>query len=219
MPSFLLTLEIDEKSLKTILEVGERIVVVKAPAGSDSQVAWAVFQPIESNQVLWASDYAVYARREDETVVYMTTTGYPTPSGVAYKFSGNTGLALTDPSEYPPEGTYRVFNESGASNLRFGLVQKVSANGASSENRINAQIIPDHQLADFTPDETVIVWLQSNVSVGDTVLIPPAVGAILAAPASDVASRSTEIRFGGSVTSAAYEYDPSVAGFVPAGQR
>lgn len=221
MPSYSLTLEIHDESLRTILEIGEKIVVVKAPAGSDSQVAWAVFQPFASNQLVWTSDYALYARRDEGIIVAMTTTAFPTPSGVAYKFSASGELTLTDPKDYPPAGSYRVFNESGdtgASNLRFGLVQQVSAYGENGQNRINAQIIPNQQLADFTPDETVIVWLQSNVSAGDTVLIPPAVGASLAAPTSTVISRSTEIRFGGAVASATYKYDASAGGFVPAGQ-
>lgn len=221
MPSFSLTLEIDEASLRTILEVGEKVVLVKAPADGDSQVAWAVFQPFENNQVVWASDYALYARRDGGVVIAMTTTEYPTPSGVAYKFSAGGVLTLTDAKDYPPEGTYRLFNESGdsgASDLRFGLVQRLSANGEKAENRINAQIVPNQQLADFTPEETVIVWLQSNVSVGDTLRIPPAVGASLAAPTSTVMSRSTEVRFGGAVASAVYKYDPSVGGFVPGGQ-
>lgn len=222
MPSFSLTLEIDTGSLRTILEAGEKIVVVKAPGESGTQVAWVAFAPFANNLVSWTSEYALYVRRTQGSVVTTVTTDFPTPSGVAFKLDESGQLRLTERKDFPPVGTYRAFNElSGASDLRFGLVQQVSVNAVIGTERINAQFVPDHQMADFTPDETVIVWLQSNVSVGDTVTIPPAVGASLGAEtkSSTVMSRSTEIRFGGGIASATYKYDASVGGFVPASQE
>jgi hypothetical protein len=63
MPSFSLTLEIDPQSLQTLLEVGENVVVVKAPGGSTSQVVWVALSPFENNQVVWTSDYALGCNR------------------------------------------------------------------------------------------------------------------------------------------------------------
>lgn len=219
MPSFSLTLEIETQDLKRIMDAGEQLVVVKAPGdGSGSQVAWVAFRPFQANAVRWAPDYALYARRQTGEVVAILTTEFPTPSGVAYKL-GASGFQPTAESLYPPPGTYRAFNElDDDPTLEFGLVQEVDVNGTTGRERIDAQIIPVHQLADFTPDETVIVWLQSNVAVGDVVPIPPPVGATPLADTTTVKSRSTEIRFGGSVVEATYEYDSSVGGFVPSGQ-
>jgi hypothetical protein len=220
MPSYSLKLEFDAQTLQTLWEADEKVVLVKSPpasgsSGSGSGVVWVAFAPFENNVVTWEEEYAIYASQTGSLVTTTVTTGFPTASGIAFKFNG-TGFQETSSNEFPPTGTYRVFNEAAnASSYQFGLVQKVIANGGVETQPINAVVIPENQLADFTPVPAVIAWMQSNVSVGETVPIPPPVQATSPVEEVTMMSRSTEIQFGGAVTSVTYKYDSSAGGFVP----
>ncbi|HYG64979.1 MAG TPA: hypothetical protein VEL74_20520 [Thermoanaerobaculia bacterium] len=217
MPSYTLQLMISAQDLTTLRQAGESIVIARAFSGSSPNVAWVSFAPFSSNTVTWDDAYGLFASpaQSSGTIQILSQTSGTAASGMYYNFADASFSGPFSGASAPGAGSFRVFNQMPSSQytaLGFGMLQSATVNGSALPARpANLDIVPAMQFSTFTPLNTVYVWLQSGVSSGDIVTLPPlSMGAALA-----VSSRATKVQFSGT-SSLSYVYESSVGAFVPA---
>lgn len=217
--TYTLTLTISAQDLATIYQTGENIVLAKAFSDSTSNMAWLSFRPFEANQVSWTEECGLYASRQENAVQIEVATKIDIPSGEYFNYVNDNFEGPFKGEGAPPAGSYRVFNQDAGMSVDFGMFQQASFNGQENAGSPTISVnIPNQQLATFTPRAAVYVWLQSGVTSGSPVQVPPpanGAGDAHKLPQS-VSSRSTLVEFGTS-TRLTYRYDSSVGVFVPSG--
>jgi hypothetical protein len=169
MPNYSLNIDISATDLPTILKAGQQVTIVKQPNGPSSlMVAWVAFGPLENNTVAWTENYALYASESQiqagATIAMMTDS--PATPGQQYVLTQGGVFAPPTPVQLPPN-TYAVLNQFGTNpeSLTFGLAQTIQVNGtASPDNPIGAMQVLNEETGQFTPLETISVFLQANVS-------------------------------------------------------
>ncbi len=204
MPSYSLNIDIDPKDLPDILKAYQMVTIVKQTnSSSNPMVAWVAFSPLAKNTMAWTENYALYASESQiqagATIQEMTDT-IATP-GLQYAFSEGV-FGTPTPVDLPPN-TYEVSNQFGTTpeSLLFGLAQSVQVNGSASVNNpIGAMEILNGEVGQFTPLETIQVFLQANVSTSMFV------GSVTSTPLS--------LKYGGSAISYTILWEPSVGQFV-----
>ncbi|HEX6292032.1 MAG TPA: hypothetical protein VFZ66_22790 [Herpetosiphonaceae bacterium] len=209
MPTYTLELLIDEDDLRIIKGAQQNIVLAK-PTGDNASpnVAWQSFDPFQENSVTWSEEYGLYASNtkivNGARIAKMSGVKSATDKAYYSFRSDATFYGPNQDGDAPGIGQYRIFNEMPSSQypaLTFGLMQSATINGRLSDSRpLNAQYVPASQQVTFTPLTTVYVWLQSTLTSGTVI--------------TEVASKHTEVIFGGSVTTITLRYDSSRGMFV-----
>lgn len=167
---------IDPADLHAIRAVYRNIVLAR-PANDDHSpyVIWQSFTPDADNTVVWSDDYAIYAAntplKHGSRIAPTRSMPYPALSAGSYVFTGDARFH----GPYSSEGAlsdkqFCIYNEVPCAHypaLTFGLAQTARINGAPTNVRpLNAQSIPAHEAAIFSPVNTVHIWLQAELPSG-----------------------------------------------------
>jgi len=205
MSKYLLKVLIDPETVKFFSDNNQKIVIVKKVNNGDpstANVAWVTFTPFEVNTVIWEDIYGLYSSYTElqgnasivksSYVLASTKNTYPFESGIFSSPVLDSSIS---------DNTYEVLNKmSEYEYLTFGLAQNVQVNGLSYEgNPINATSVLPNQVASFTPNERIYIFMQSNID--NAVLI------------SGVTSTELDIDFTGK-SEVTIKYDNSIGGFV-----
>jgi hypothetical protein len=172
MSTYGINVTINEEGLQYIYSNDLYVTVVRnaqvdRPAG-DLPIAWLAFQPLANNQITWGESYYLYATTtplENGATIAMTSqTGQPAQLGWTYTFAQGifTGASGTGV-------TFNVNNQMSSPALSFGLAQSATVNNTATFSPLNAIPVLDNEIASFTPDETVTIFL-SRYSTPGTVM-------------------------------------------------
>lgn len=170
-----LTISIQAADLATILAAGEMVTIV---AGVDAivtsalaadtaggAVVWLAFSPFSSNQVSWSpQDFQLYAANAAQPGLPLQVLSQSTAAEAAFlpfkagAFQASVGTL--------PSGTYGVENnQAGAQSMVFGLALNAIVNDvASPAGPMNASLVPLNQNAQFSPNGTIQVFLQTGTA-------------------------------------------------------
>jgi hypothetical protein len=64
---YALTIAFSTDDLQRFLAAGSNVVIAKPLIGATVNVAWAVFSPLEHNEISWSEDYVLYASNAEVT--------------------------------------------------------------------------------------------------------------------------------------------------------
>lgn len=201
MLNYTLNIDLTSDQLKLIALAGQSITILKAPPGSGPQVSWVSFTPFAKNTVTWEESYALYASttqlQAGAVITKMIDTDASEGEVLPLEASGTFGTATPGSA-----GSFGVANEySNESDLIFGLAQAVQVNGKASPNHpIGAQVVLYNQTAEFTPYETIRVFLSASTVTSQLV--------------THVAGEAISLKYGGDVPSYTITYDSDAGKFV-----
>lgn len=219
MTVYTLNLNFNQSDLDAIS--GEKVVIARAFSDSESNVTWVCFQPLLNNQINWDDNYGLYLAVAQSSGSLQMNGSLPVGiiSGASYRLdpSGIFSGPFTGQGT-PAAGSYRVVNEMPSTDhpfLFFGLTQGVNVNNAEiAPGPANVARIPANQFGTFTPLDAVYVWVQSNVSPGEIIELPPAADGFKGPVFGTVSSFSTLIQLS-TPSTVVYKYSARVGGFVP----
>jgi hypothetical protein len=209
VPTFTLDTAFTEQDLQRFLASGSNVVVAKPTGGGSPNVAWVVYRPLLANTMTWEESYGIYASNTEivngALLTQMSQTPYPAVADATYSLNpaGFFGPPASGgvPNSYSAENEYDNLPKGY---LTMGLYQDASVNGVPVHgNAVSAAPVIYQSTAVMTPFTTVYLWIQSSV-VSNTVV-------------TTVTSPMTKVKFGGSVTDVALQYDASSGIFLPAG--
>lgn len=171
-----INITIDEAGLKYIYQSGYYVTlaqVVESWVMSTSAlppgplpVAWLSFPPLELNQVIWTSQYYLFATttvlQTGAIIMINSRTASPAQPGWQYQFSNGYFTGQYQPGS---DG-YNVTNLMCRDNLSFGLAQQATLNNASVCAPVNTVPVLYNEQAGFTPQNNIGVFLSSCSSGG-----------------------------------------------------
>jgi hypothetical protein len=159
-------ISIDNAGLQAIYAAGQAVTFVKSvvanPLSSGNlPIAWIAFQPFQVNQVSWVENYKLYGTttqlQAGAQIVMTSMTTQQAQLGWLYTFQNGMFNAQS--------GLGNTFNLSNQANtptlMNFGLSQIANVNGVSVNAPLNSIPVLYNQLATFTPQEQVSVFLSS----------------------------------------------------------
>jgi hypothetical protein len=205
MANYQLHLNISQQDLSGILASGMRVVLARTVNGQ-ANVAWVVFSPMISNSVEWNDDYALYASntsiQQGAQIMMMSQTGMPAQSGSMYVFESSMTFSGPRQGGAGP-GSYGIQNAAPPNfspSMTFGLFQRASVNGGSSQAPLSATALMSNMVSVLTPSGQVYIWLQSNAQAGTIV--------------NASTNRSTVVNFGNGVFDITMLYNGAQGVFV-----
>lgn len=206
MTAYSLQLLIDPQDLALLYAAGQRITLAKATHSGPPNVAWLVFDPLQSNTVQWMEEYGLYASttslQQGAMIAQLAQSGMPAQSGASYSFT--SAAMFNGPFPGGPPGAYRVQNDMPGSIYpmpTFGLIQSAQVNGVYLAGKpVSAWPVLATQALTFTPANSIYIWLQSMF--GSATIVTQIIG------------RVTIARFGGNVTELTLKYDAGSGQFV-----
>ena len=195
MPSYTININIDATGLQTI-SAGNLAVTLAQPVysyvatsayraavlgdlASGPAIAWQVFQPVSSNQVVIETDYFLCMTTTPTTygnvLQINSITDAPVQTGLIYLFQN--GQISGPISTEGPTGAYSVQNEAQGQTHTFGLAQGATINGALQPNSMmNATPVIGNSQASFVPQQDIVIFLSSCTSAGTVIPSLPATG-------------------------------------------
>jgi hypothetical protein len=206
MSRYTLNLQIDPQSLSMLYAAGQRITLGQPANNGTPNVAWIVFNPLQSNSVSWEDQVGLFASTSTlapgANLIMMSTVSSPAQDASVYPYQPSMFFGPPTRSGLPP-GTYGIQNNTqNFQPLTFGLTQAATVNGAGVPDRpTTATAMYPNMLSTFAPTPTIYVWLQA--SYGSSTFI------------GNLNAPSTRVNFGGGITSQTLRYDPSRGVFVP----
>lgn len=207
MPSYNLNTAFTNEQLQTIWMTGTNVIVAKPTGGSNPNVAWQVFKPLQANTLSWVEEYGIYvstsAITNGATLTQLSSTGIPAVMDKAYTL--NDAGVIIGPASGGAPNSYSLLNQyTGKDYMTVGLYQDATVNGtAISGNALSAAPVLLQSTATMTPYTTVYIWLQSQV-VSNTVV-------------TTVTSPMTKLVFGNGVNDISVAYDSASGTFIPTG--
>lgn len=165
-----LNISIDNTGLNHIYAAGQAITIVKSvianPVSSGNlPIAWISFLPLEANSVTWIENYNIYATTTQlnagATIVQTSVTGAPVQTGWTYTFAQGQFAGAQGGSAL----TFNMNNQQGGM-YSFGLSQQAVVNNVTVMAPLNAIPVLTNEMATFTPQETVSVFLSNSVNNG-----------------------------------------------------
>jgi len=205
MSKYLLKVLIDPETVKFFNDNNQKIVIIKKVNNGDSSisnVSGVTFKSFEVNSVTWEDIYGLYSSytelQYNANIIKVSYVLASTKNTYSFE-SGIFSSPVPDPSI--SDNTYEVLNKmSEYEYVTFGLAQNIKVNGLSYEgNPINATSVLTNQLASFTPNERISIFMKSNIDNG--VII------------SRITSTELDIDFTGE-SEVTIKYDNSICGFV-----
>ena len=195
---FTINISIDSTGVSQIYGASQSVTLVRsvdsfvrsAPALSMAaalpySVVWLAFQPFQSNCITWS----------DACELIASTT--PAQAGNVITASATTSGAQPGETWTLQNGQFSLTSSGGGSGylaaneqtngLTFGLLASATVNGAQVVAPLNVQPVLYNQLGEFTPGETISVFLSSAGASGT--IVPDIAGAGLTVsltPASPV---------------------------------
>ena len=165
-----LSIAIDQAGVQQIYNLQQAITIVKSVVSSplvtgNLPVAWIQFMPMEENTVTWIENYNLYASTSSlqagATIQQTSITGVPIQTGWTYTFQNGVFTGASGGAG----GSFNMQNEQGGT-LSFGLSQQAMVNNVPVNAPLNAVPVGNNELASFTPEEKVSIFLSSMVNNG-----------------------------------------------------
>ncbi|MBF0624923.1 MAG: hypothetical protein HQL82_08955 [Magnetococcales bacterium] len=183
MASYTLIIGFSATDLKSFYATGTNLVLANPVQGLTwPNVAWLVFQPLESNSVTWSTAYGLYASGVDVTpgAVLKTLSRYPAPLTMGWQYTYLANGMFGPPQNIGLTAGVAVLdqydNRSNKGYLTFGLNQDATVNqSATTANAVSAQGIVYQTAGTLIPSNTVCLWLQAGVVSNSVVQVVPGV--------------------------------------------
>ncbi|MCW3053913.1 MAG: hypothetical protein JWN14_3083, partial [Chthonomonadales bacterium] len=158
-------LALNKEAVGKINAIGHKVTLVKATVGTNHTipplaVAWLAFSPTQNNEIVWQSNYSLYATMTPLTpnAVLFVNSETPGAAMARMRYSYHDNLFVDGPIQLPA-GQYGVFNDQ-ADSIHFGLLQQVTVNNmAPVLSPINSVPMLYKQSAVFVPREILYVFL------------------------------------------------------------
>lgn len=210
--------------LKTIEKADEKVVLIKVVPDGKNKIAWVTFKPFQKNQVTWDNAYYLYASLTDPVEDNQIRVNSSTPAQARYDYTFNSDNSFSIGQHNPKlgDGQYGIVNDMPSDQepcLTFGMAQTCSVN--SKENvikPINAEVVPALHFAKFTPSETVLIFLASDVresAVHNNVMIGlPAAGSTKISSLDAAESVATALSFSSANQTITVVYSASLGKFI-----
>lgn len=170
--TYTLNVQINKNDLETINLANQKVVLLKVVPDGQHKIAWVTFVPFEQNQVTWDNAYYLYASLTKPVEDKKITVNSNTAAQARYEYTFTSGLSFSK-GQYNSQlgdGQYEVGNQVPSDQqpwLTFGMAQTCTVNSKETEIMpINAEVVPALQFATFTPTETVLIFLASNIEEG-----------------------------------------------------
>ena len=153
-----------------------QISLARTAAALPYAVAWLAFEPFQNNVVTWTDACNLFVSTTAATVDNVIAVNSATTSaqaGQSWTFqNGQFSLASTGSGS-----TYSATN-AASNGLSFGLLASASVNGTTVNAPMNLQPLLFNQVAQFTPSETIAIFL-STASTSGTVIPNVSTGLIV----------------------------------------
>ncbi len=206
MSNYELQINFTEDALKAIYAAGEKLIITKEVAGNKgSSVCWVSTLPFLKNTIKWSEEYMLYASREEAMngATIDKLSEVDALSELLYDFD-NAIFENAHTSSSVGTNEYGLTNKMDQySYLTFGLAQKVTVNGTSTDGRpINAVTLPYNHTATFSPIEKVKVFLANDLNNGMVI--------------TKEFSNTIDVTYSGTESEKTITYDTSRGIFVPA---
>lgn len=166
---YTLNIQFNKDDLSLIYQAKQKIVLIQEIQNGLNQVIWSVFSPFENNQATWDDSFYVYASPStaiENNLIEGISTKAASPQNT-YTFNKelvfsdgklNSNLSFTE---------YQAVNNvpySQSPALTFGLAQSITTNNITNQAQpINAATVLSNQRATFTPKNTILIFLSSNL--------------------------------------------------------
>lgn len=192
--------------LELLYATGTNVIVAKPARGSQPNVAWQVFRPMQANILKWSEEYGVYASTSvvtnGATLSQLSSVPVGAREDMLYTLEPNS--IISGPVFGGMPGAFALMNNFGEKPyMTVGLYQNANVNGIDMiGNAISAAPVLLQSTALMTPSNTVYIWLQSQV-VSNTVV-------------TMVTSPMTKLTFDDRTTEWSVTYDSASGYFVPA---
>lgn len=205
MSTFNLKTAFTDEQLRNIYLAGVNVIVAKPTGGTNPNVAWQVFKPMQANTITWKEEYGIYAStsevRNGARLSQLSSVPVGAFENKLYTLEQNA--TISGPASGGKPNAYALTNKySQKEYMTIGLFQDANVNGTEiAGNAISAVPVLLASTAVMTPYTTVYIWLQARV-VSNTVV-------------TDVTSPMTKLRFGGGVDTISVAYDSNSGKFIP----
>ena len=173
-------------------------------------MTWLVFDPFEYNIAEWEETYGIYISTQQSLINgrVLIKAGQVDPALDAAYYIFDSSASFKGPfigPGAPGAGAYRVKNEMPNTKfpaLVFGLEQQAEVNGIKEKAAMNyASLIPAFLQDTFTPQNTIIVWLQKDYTSATYI--------------SNINGNATYVHFEGALNKVSLVYDPKTGFFIP----
>lgn len=156
-----------QADLKVIQNANENVVLIKQVPDGGNKLTWVTFEPFEKNIVTWNNDYYLFASNTDPVEGHPIIVNSKTKAQAHYTYTfTNNSFSNGDYDSQLGIDQYGVKNEQDSSMqfFTFGMAQNCTVNGTEKAIMpINAEVVPHAQFAQFTPEETVLIFLASDL--------------------------------------------------------
>ncbi|MWB94163.1 hypothetical protein GON26_07295 [Flavobacterium sp. GA093] len=183
------------------------VVLAKGTRGQNSNVAWQVFRPFQSNQISWDDEYGIYCSNtklvNHAQIIPFSDTPIGIDTNTLYTLENN-GVIL-GPTTGGQRNTFALRNNySNAPYLTTGLFQNAIINGNyRSGNAISAIPVLFQSTALMDPATDIYIWIQSQVQSNSII--------------TRITSPVTRLSFSSSLFRISVVYDSYTGRFINAG--
>lgn len=206
MANFSLKTAFTDEQLQILYTTGSNVIVAKPSGGSNPNVAWQVFKPLQGNTLSWSEEYGVYASTSqvENGAKLDQLSSVPVGAAMNKLYSLQPDGTITGPASGGAPDSFALLNAyANKPYMTVGLFQDANVNGTDIKgNALSAVPVILQSTAVMTPYTTVYIWLQSQV-VSNTVV-------------TTVTSPMTALKFGGGVNDISVAYDSASGKFLPA---
>jgi peptidoglycan hydrolase-like protein with peptidoglycan-binding domain len=209
MMEFTLNVAFTQQQLQMLYATGTNVVVAKPTGGYNPNVAWQVIRPMQSNKLTWKEEYGIYVSstnvQNGATLYQLSSVPVGALMNKLYTFEPNA--FISGPNSGGVQGGFALNNMYlGKPYMTAGLYQDATVNGTDIiGNAISATPVLMQSTVVMTPDTTLYIWLQSQIT-GNMVV-------------TRITSPMTRLSFGGSVPEISVAYDSNSGTFVPNGAK
>lgn len=171
MPNYQLTINFSVSDFMPLQQAAKQLVICKTVNGSAGpSIAWITFSPSIQNDLSWAENYLLYASNSNVLEGSLITPLEQSPAIATHQlpFTSSARFDSPTPDVSLPAQSYGVVNLDTTQRATcFGLAQAATLSGTELEaSPINASLVPPNQHAIFQPQETIQVFLASNIAPG-----------------------------------------------------
>ena len=203
---FTLNASFTNDQLNWIYAAGSNVIIAKPSAdGSNPNVAWLVFKPLQANTATWQEEYGIYCSTQQiqNGAVLTQLSSVPVPAVENKLYTLQQSGVIAGPSNGGTQDSFSLLNQYGnVPMMTVGLYQDATVNGTNIMNSaVSAAPVLLQSTAVMTPYTTVYIWLQSNI-ISNTVV-------------TTVTSPMTELKFGGGTDKISVAYDSQSGTFIP----
>jgi hypothetical protein len=215
MSTFRITTTFSQTDLERLHATGTNIVVAKPTEGTEPNVSWVVYRPLQTNTVEWQEQYGIYASNVDfqngAELSQLSSTDLPALTGRLYVL--NPSGVFSGPGSGGETNLYSARNDfnnldhpdpgtTGRGYLTMGLYQNATVNEVPvTGNAVSATQVLYRSTARIRVSSTVYLWTQSQTR-GNSVV-------------TDISSPMTMVPLTAERPEANLRFDADSATFIP----